>query len=174
MKRFLTIVAATAVAAAVTIPAVADSGPPADELATFSSCLRTHGIPIPADLEGVAVKEWIGEHEDLAGLKAAFEACDPNPSQGRRDDAEEPEELRACLRSKNLDPPASLEALKPWVLEQSATDAGKAALTACGFGGVEEKRAIAGGACGADKARASRKAEASRAREPKAQTTPST
>jgi hypothetical protein len=167
MKRFLTIVAATAVAAAITIPAVADDGP-ADELGAFATCLRTHGIPVPAGLEGVAIKQWIGDHQDTAGLEAAFEACDPNPRQGDKADHAAPEKLVACLRTKGLTPPAALDDLKPWVFEQSKTDAGKAALNACGFAGVEDKRAAGGGGCGADKA------EASRARKPKARTTPTT
>jgi len=168
MKRFLTVVAATAVAAAITIPAVADSGSPSDELGTFAACLRTHGIPIPADLEGVAIKQWVEDQQDLAGLDAAFEACDPNPGQRDKVDHAAPEALVACLRTKGINPPASLGELKPWVLQQSQTSAGKHALKACGFAGVEEKRAVEGGRCGADKA------EASRARKPKAQTTPTT
>jgi hypothetical protein len=86
MKRFLTIVAATAVAATVTIPAIADNGSPADELSTFASCMRAHGVPIPADLEGVAIKQWIGTHEDASGLEAGFRACDPHPA-GKPDQA---------------------------------------------------------------------------------------
>jgi hypothetical protein len=167
MKRFLTIVAATAVAAAVTIPALADSGSPADELGTFAACLRTHGIPVPADLEGVAIKEWVGAHQDTAGLEAAFKACDPHPGPVDKADHAAPEKLVACLRGKGLEPPERIDALKPWILEQSRTDAGKTALNACGFAGVEEKRAVEG-TCGADKA------QASRARKPKAQTTPTT
>jgi hypothetical protein len=174
MKRFLTIVAATAVAAAITIPALADSGSPADELGTFAACLRTHGIPVPADLEGVAIKQWIGEHEDLAGLKEAFDACDPNPRHGVKDDGVAPEQLRACLREKGLDAPASLNALKPWIFEQSKTDAGKAALTACGFAVDDKKPVEEGGPCGDAKAESADKARASRARKPRAQTTPTT
>jgi hypothetical protein len=168
MKRFLTIIAATAVAAAVAIPAVADNGSPSDELATFATCLRTQGIPVPADLEGVAIKEWIGAHPDLAGLDDAFAACDPKPRQGSKDDGPGPAELRACLTGKGLNPPASLDELKPWVLRQSETAAGKDALKACGFAGVEKKHAVRdGGACGADKPQAS----PSRAQRSKAPTT---
>ena len=78
MKRFLTIIAATAVAAAVTIPALADGeSPSSDRSATFETCLRAHGIPVPAGLEGRAFKEWIGAHPDTPGLEDAFQACDP-------------------------------------------------------------------------------------------------
>ena len=107
MKRFLTILAATAVAAAVTIPAVADNGSPADELDTFATCLRPHDIPIPADLKGIAIKQWVGDHQDTAGLEAAFKACDPNPREGDKADDAAPEELVACLRGKGLQPPAA-------------------------------------------------------------------
>ncbi len=153
MKRMLTIIAATAVAAAITIPALADSGSPPDELATFATCLRAHGVAIPADLEGVAIKQWIGAHPDAAGLDSAFKACDPNPRQGRKDDGPGPDELRACMTGKGLNPPAGLDTLKPWVLQQSQTAAGSAALKECGFAGVEEKHpAEDDGPCGADKA----------------------
>jgi hypothetical protein len=165
MKRFLTVVAATAVAAAITIPAVADSGAPSDELGTFATCLRAHGIPIPADLEGVAITQWVGDHQDTPGLDAAFEACDPKPRQGDKPDNAAPEQLIACLRTKGLNPPGGLNEFKPWLLQQSRTSAGKDARKACGFAGVEEKR---GTGCGADRA------EASRARTPKAPATPTT
>jgi hypothetical protein len=176
MKRFLTIVAATAVAAAITIPAVADRGSARDELGTFATCLRSLGIPIPPDLEGVAIKEWVGAHQDTPGLEAAFQACDPNPPQGKPD-AGAPEELLACLRNKGLEPPTDMDKLKPWILQQSETADGKAALGSCGFDGPDaEKKQPAedGGACGAAKAQAASKAGASRAQRPKAQTTPTT
>ncbi len=105
MKRFLTILAATAVAAAVTIPAVADNGSPADELDTFATCLKAHGIPIPADLKGIAIKQWVGDHQDTAGLEAAFKACDPNPREVDKADDAAPQELVACLRAKGLSRP---------------------------------------------------------------------
>jgi hypothetical protein len=71
--------------------------------------------------------------------------------------------------------PRTLDALKPWILEQSRTDAGKAALTACGFGGVEEKhRGGDGGTCGEAKAQAAGRASASQVRRPSAQATPTT
>jgi hypothetical protein len=170
MKRFLTIIAATAVAAAITIPAVADSGSPADERATFETCLRTHGIPIPADLEGLAAKQWIAAHPDAAGLDDAFKACDAKPRDHAKEDGGA-EQLRACLTTKGLTPPARLDELKPWVLEQFRTAAGKEALNACGLAEPEEKRAAEpAGPCGADKPAAS----ASRAKRPKARVTPTT
>ena len=181
MNRLLAIVAATAaaaaVAAAITIPAGADTAnnqSATDELAAFATCLRSHGIPIPADREGVAIKRWIGEHEDLAGLQNAIDECAPNPRHGVKDDGVAPEELRACLRGKGLDAPESLDALKPWIFEQSETDAGKAALTACGFAAGEKKPGAGGSTCAGEKAQPADKARASRAREPRAQTTPTT
>jgi hypothetical protein len=161
MKRFLTIIAATAVAAAISIPAIADSGSPADELTTFATCLRAHGIPLPADVEGGAVKQWIATHRGTAGLDEAFKACDPQPRTGIKDGGPGPEELRACLTGKGLNPPAGFDELKPWVLQQSQTTAGKDALNACGFAGVEDKHAVEdGGACGAGKDRAIRRPRA--------------
>ena len=164
MKRFLTIIAATAVAAAVTIPAVADSQSPPDETL---SCLRAHGIPVSAGLEGAAAKQWIGAHPGTPGLEDAFDHCAP---EGPRQSGAGPEELRTCLAGKGLTPPASLDALKPWLMQQSQTAAGKATLNACGFAGVEEKHVAEGdGPCGADHPRAS---AASRKQRPKAQATP--
>jgi hypothetical protein len=180
MKRFLTVVAATAVAAAITIPAVADSGSPSDELGTFATCLRSHGIPVPTDLEGVAIKQWVGEHPDTPGLDAAFQACDPNP-QGDKADAAAPQELVACLRNKGLTPPANLNDLKPWVLDQFKSESGKAALNACGLAapeekpaGGEDKKRTDAGPCGEDKAQPAAKASTSRARQPKLLTVPTT
>jgi hypothetical protein len=177
MKRFLTIIAATAVAAAITIPAVADSGgSPDDELATFATCLRAHGVAVPTDLQGVAIKQWVGDHQDIAGMQAAFKACDPHPSQGEKADSQAPEKLVACLRDKGLQPPANLNDLKPWILGQSETAAGKSALNACGLQPPEDKPATEdAGPCGApDRAKAASKARASRVHRPKAQTTPTT
>jgi hypothetical protein len=172
MKRFITIIAATAVAAAITIPALADGGSqPTDEVDTFATCLRAHAIPIPADLAGRGVKEWIIGHPDTAGLDAAFRACDSDPSQAPKDHGQAPEQLRTCLTGKGLNPPTGLDELKPWILRQSETVAGNAALKACGFGGVEDKpRVEDGGPCGAAKAQA----KPSRASRPKVGTTPTT
>ena len=39
----------------------------------------------------------------------------------------------ACLRDHGLNPPATIDQLKPWMAQQYATDAGRAALHACGF-----------------------------------------
>jgi hypothetical protein len=169
MKRFLTIIAATAVAAAVAIPAVADSGSPStDGAAAFESCLRAHGIGVPADLEGRAFKEWIGAHPDTPGLDAAFEACG---AAGAKSSAAAPEELRACLAGKGLTAPTTIEEFKPWIEQQLNTAAGKQALTACGFGGVEDKHVDErGGPCGGDQPQA----KASRVQRPKARVTPTT
>ena len=50
MKRFLTIIAATAVAAAVTIPALADDGSPSpDGSAAFETCLRARTAIVRAE-----------------------------------------------------------------------------------------------------------------------------
>jgi hypothetical protein len=138
MKRFLTIIAATAVAAAITIPAVADSGDPADELGTFATCLRAHDIPVPANLEGVAIKQWIGAHHDASGMEAAFAACDPKP-QGDKTDGAPPERLVACLRAKGLQPPADLAAFKRFTLTVPA-----ATLEACGLAAAREDKRTCG------------------------------
>jgi hypothetical protein len=154
MKRFLTIVAATAaaaaVAAAITLPADANRArdQQSTENAAFLSCLRTHGIPLPAGLDDLAAKQWLGDHADTAGLEAAFTACEPEASGPAKAPGPPPEELVACLRGKGLTPPASLNDFKPWVLQQEQTSAGKTALNACGFGTDSADKAPGeGGTC---------------------------
>jgi hypothetical protein len=43
-----------------------------------------------------------------------------------------PTELVSCLRAHGLNPPDDIFQLKPWMLRQAGTDAGKAAMSACG------------------------------------------
>src|SRR4051794_32018454 len=81
MHRFITVIAATAVAAtvaaAITLPAGASDDPTAKD-AKFVACLRDHGLAIPADTSGDAIKGWLLAHD---GVDAAVAACKP------RDDA---------------------------------------------------------------------------------------
>ena len=50
-----------------------------------------------------------------------------------------PEELISCLRGHGAEPPASIDALKPWIVEHYA--ANREALNACGVAfGPDEKR----------------------------------
>ena len=74
MKRLLTIVAATAasaaVTAAITLPAGAsDQANPKD--APFVACLRAHGLDIPADTTGDAIKGWLLAHDHADDALAA-------------------------------------------------------------------------------------------------------
>src|SRR3954453_5234832 len=96
MKRFLTVLAATAVAAAVTIPALADD--PGDGDAKFVTCLRSQGLDIPADTHGDAVKTWLLAHQSDAAVDPALRACKT------REEGPSPkaEELSACLRAHGL------------------------------------------------------------------------
>src|SRR3954451_862641 len=114
MKRFLTTVAATAaaaaVAAAITIPAGASHEPVAKD-AKEVTCLRDHGLAIPADTTGDAIKGWLLAHD---GVDDAIAAC--KPRDGRRD--RNVAKLTACLRDPGLTPPADLEQLKPWLAQQ--------------------------------------------------------
>jgi hypothetical protein len=113
MKRFLIVIAATAVAAAVTIPAVAnDSG--ADGEATFVGCMRANGVAIPADTRGVAIKQWIAAHESPA-VKDALKQCAPAEKTVAVDS------LVACLKDRGLNPPSDPVALKPWLAAQDAS-----------------------------------------------------
>lgn len=122
--KILTVLAATAVAAAVTaafsIPAGADRG--TGETATkLATCLHDHGAAgAPSGADAFALKRWVADN----AASSAVKACVP--------EAAAPTELLSCLRAHGLNPPANLIQLKPWMLRQSGTDAGKAALGACG------------------------------------------
>jgi hypothetical protein len=126
MKRFLTVIAATAasaaVTAAITLPAGAsDQASPKD--APFVACLRDHGLAIPADTTGDAIKGWLLGHENV---DAALSACKPPESER---DATKVTEITACLTSHGATPPTDIAQLKPWLAEHSAD----AAVKACGF-----------------------------------------
>jgi hypothetical protein len=129
MNRFAAIIAATAaaaaVAAAISLPAGADENTPSPDT-QFVACLRSHGAAIPADTQGAAIKTWLVAHPDA---ESALKACAPDERQG----APAPEQLTSCLRDHGLQPPSNIDELKPWLGSQSETDAGKAAMTACGI-----------------------------------------
>jgi hypothetical protein len=136
--KLLTVLAATAtaavVAAAITLPAGADSGPGrgsravsitisgsrsgGQTAADLVSCLQAHGANAPDASDPMALKRWMLAHQDDAAVKA----CTPGP-----------DELVSCLKSHGLNPPTSTADLKPWLAQQIGTDAGKAALKACGM-----------------------------------------
>src|SRR3954453_18975834 len=155
MKRFLTTVAATAaaaaVAAAITLPAGASDEPVAKD-AKQVACLRDHGLAIPADTTGDAIKTWLLAHD---GVEDAVAACRPHNAGGDVKVAD----LTACLRAHGLNPPADLEQLKPWIAQQG----GDAGLAACGvdFSRKEDRGDKPAGPCAApepaaDAAKASR------------------
>jgi hypothetical protein len=135
MTRLLTVLAATAlagaVAAALALSAGATQkspGPPGSTDATFVMCLRSHGLAIPAGTRGAPIKQWIIAHESDPAVEPALKACQPAPGT-----EPSPPELVACLRDHGLNPPATIDQLKPWMASQSQTPAGRTALTACGF-----------------------------------------
>jgi hypothetical protein len=171
MKRLASIIAATAAAAAVTaaisLPAGADSGGRAsasDELATFTSCLRTHGLAVPAGLDPRGLKTWLRDHEGGAGFEAALDACNPKPDGPAKDAGPAPAELAACLKERGLDAPSSIDQLKPWVAQQSETDSGKAALSVCGVNPRPVAKAPGGGGCAGEKPADAARAKSSRAK----------
>jgi hypothetical protein len=169
MKRFLSIIAAiaaaAAVAAAISLPAGADDGP-GDELATFTSCLRAHGLAIPDGLEPTALKSWLRDHQDSAGFQAAIDACEPKRDKGDKAPNPSPEELVACLRHQGLTPPSTIDQLKPWMAQQDGTTAGRAALSACGVDTRPVDKARGTGGCAGDKAAGAAKVERSRTKAP--------
>jgi hypothetical protein len=167
MKRLASIIAATAaaaaVAAAISLPAGADSGANApDELTTFTSCLRAHGLAIPEGLEPMALKQWLGDHESSAGFQAAVDACEPKRDERVTAPGPAPEELVACLRDHGLTPPSTIDQLKPWMGQQDGTAAGRAALTACGIHSRPVDKARDNGPCGGDKPADAAKAKPAR------------
>jgi hypothetical protein len=54
---------------------VKEAGPPEQ----VRSCLKDHGIEVPAGDDPIALKRWIGEHADEAATAAALKACDIGP-----------------------------------------------------------------------------------------------
>jgi hypothetical protein len=136
MQRLLAIIAATAtaaaVAAAISLPAGADDGgQPADpDGVKLAACLRDHGAAVPADAQGRALKNWIGDAASRPEVQAALKACGMSVEKHGLP----PEQLMTCLRDHGLNPPSSLEEFKPWFVGTVlATDAGKAAAKACGI-----------------------------------------
>jgi hypothetical protein len=138
MKRLLAVVLATAaaaaVAAALTLPAGADDASPD---ADFVTCLRAHHARVPAGTRGAAIKTWVLAHDDAAVERAAT-TCKREVAGGPA-----PEQLVACLRDHGLTQPATIEDLKPWIVRQLETDAGKAALGACHFDTRPPEKAVA-------------------------------
>jgi hypothetical protein len=125
MKRLFTLLAATAasaaVTAAITLPAGAsDQSNPKD--APFVACLRDHGLAIPADTTGDAIKGWLLAHDHA---NSAVEGCKPDNPGGDIEVAQ----MAACLRDHGLNPPSDPDQLKPWLVQQDDS----AALKACGF-----------------------------------------
>lgn len=171
MKRLASIIAATAaaaaVAAAISLPAGADSGPrtsASDELATFTSCLRSHGLAVPAGLDPRGLKTWLRDHEGSSDFEAAMDACNPKPDRPAKDAGPAPEELVACLSERGLDAPSSIDQLKRWAAQQSETEAGKAALSACGVNTRPVAKAPGDGGCAGEKAADAARGKASRAK----------
>jgi hypothetical protein len=138
MKRLLITLAAAAacaaVAAAITIPAGA-SDTPNDDGAQINACLRDHGADVAADLRGLALKQWVGNHMS----DPAVDACMPGP-----DVKPAPEKLTRCLRTQGLNPPGKIDELKPWLASQTNAQA----LAACGIGVATAAKP---GDCGAAK-----------------------
>jgi hypothetical protein len=111
--------AAAAVAAVLTLPAGADQR--GDRSADVAACLRSHGAAdAPSGDDPLALKQWVGGHAD----DPAVGACLP--------ESKAPAALVGCLRSHGLNPPGDLNQLKPWMVRQDGSDAGRAALRACG------------------------------------------
>jgi hypothetical protein len=122
--KLLTVLAATAVAAAIaaalTIPAGA-SPSAADGATKLATCLHAHGAAdAPSGADALALKQWVAAHAD----DAAVGACMPK--------SRAPAALVSCLHAHGLNPPGNVDQLKPWMVRQAATDAGRAALKACG------------------------------------------
>jgi hypothetical protein len=137
--KLLSVLAATAAAAAVaavlTLPAGAQEKDPS--AATISACLRAHGAAdAPSGDDALALKQWVAAHSD----DPAVAACLPQ--------SKAPAELLACLRAHGLTPPGNIEQLKPWMVQQHDTAAGKAAMQACGVDMHPPDKAPDPGACG--------------------------
>ena len=106
--------------------------PPQMGSATFETCLRAHGIPVPAGLKagrsrsGSARTRTPPVSRTRSGLR---------PEPGRQP-ADRGRRSSHVPGDKGLNPPADVDELKPWILQQSQTAAGNTALKACGFAGA--------------------------------------
>jgi hypothetical protein len=113
--------AAAAVAAALTLPAGAQQNGADPKAAAIAACLHSHGAAdAPSGADALALKQWVAAHSD----DPAVGKCLP--------ESKAPDALISCLRAHGLTPPADLMQLKPWMVQQDGTDAGRAALRACG------------------------------------------
>ena len=140
--KLLSVLAATAAAAAVaavlTLPAGAQQKD--QSAATISACLRAHGAAgAPSGDDALALKQWVAAHPD----DPAVGTCLPQ--------SKAPSGLMSCLRAHGLTPPANLMELKPWMVQQDGSAAGRAALQACGVDMTPPDKAPDPGTCGADK-----------------------
>jgi hypothetical protein len=137
--KLLTVLAATAVAAAVVaaLSISAGAAPSAGDNATkLATCLHARGATdAPSGADALALKQWVATHAD----NAAVTAC--NPRSGA------PAAVVPCLRAHGLNPPHNLFELKPWMARQAATDPGNVALHACGVDFDSPQRAAPLGAC---------------------------
>jgi hypothetical protein len=130
--------AAAAVAAVLTLPAGAQQKD--QSAATITACLRAHGAAgAPSGDDALALKQWVAAHPD----DPAVGACLPQ--------SKAPAGLLGCLRAHGLTPPANLMELKPWMVQQDATAAGRTALQACGVDMSPPDKAPDPGTCGASK-----------------------
>jgi hypothetical protein len=102
-----------------------DQAPSRADIEKIATCLRAEGAAVPTDL-GDGLEAWLDSHK--AQLEGPARRC-KSRDEGK---GTAPEELLACLRAHGLNPPGNLFRLKPWMLRQSGTQAGKAALSACG------------------------------------------
>jgi hypothetical protein len=122
--KLLSVLAATAAAAAVAAALSISAGASqsaGDEATQIAACLRAHGATgAPSGADALALKRWVAAHADSAAVTACMPHSAPPPG------------LLACLRAHGLNPPGNLFRLKPWMLRQAGTQAGKAALSACG------------------------------------------
>ncbi len=123
--KLLSVLAATAVAAAVaaalSLPAGAQQGGADPASARIAACLHSHGAAgAPSGDDALALKQWVGAHSG----DPAVGACLP--------ESKAPSALLSCLRTHGLNPPTDLTRLKPWMVQQDGTDAGRAAMRACG------------------------------------------
>ena len=162
----LTAAAASALAAAaiVALPALGDNGKPGDDsVASFATCLRSHGLDGAPSDSPRALKEWLGAREqaDPVTVKKAIGACAPPDSkpkfaERRELSAADVAKLVACMRDNGLDAPSDPVALKRWLAQhESADPAGvETVMRTCKMAlAPEQAKPVKPGGCGDDAAK---------------------
>jgi hypothetical protein len=155
---------ALATAAILALPALGDNGKSGeDSVASYATCLRSHGLDGAPSDSPMALKQWLGakEQADPATVEKAIDACAPpdaKPKFAERRELSTADvaKLVACMRDNGLDAPSDPAALKRWLQQHESADrAGvEAVMRKCKMTlAPEAAKPVQPGGCGNDAAK---------------------